>query len=703
MAPETTAPVPSALLEAVASPKPVPALPASASLVPRQSSGTFARFDHTPLGVRGYLERHGIRVTGERTKGDATWLYLDRCPVVQECVSTRGGTDIAVCVSTNSAIAYKNQHNRGTGLGWVDVRDALEPGYKAWVEARGWATGGASGGFVSASGGGVPEDWPAPQPLPEALPPVIRFDPSLLPEAFGPWIKDVADRVQCPIDFPAVAAMIALAGVVGRKIGIRPKRHDDWLVVPNLWGGAIGRPGVMKTPAIVEPLKPLRRMEIGAKGAFDDAKKTYRAALIVSKIAKKETEKKIRKIVQSDPDGARRMAAESFQGECERPTRARYIVNDSTVEKLGEILNENPNGVLVYRDELIGLLKSLDKEGQEGARSFYLEAWNGTGRYTYDRIARGTIDIEAAIVSIIGGIQPGPISQYLRGAAKEGMTDDGLMQRFQLLVWPDISADWVNVDRWPDTVARNRAYAVFEGLNNLEPILLGADTDRLEPDGIPFLRFTPEAQKVFDAWRSDLEALVRGGELHPALESHLAKYRSLIPSLALLIHLADGGSGAVGLTALNKAIAWGVYLRSHAERVFSQAIHPDLVAARSLARKILAGELKDGFSLREVYRKGWSGLASPDEAEAATKLLIDLDWLAETKITTTGRPTTAFRINPRLHELKDAQNSDTPSGGTDKGDRSPPPSPYNHPSGGSGSASSEGSPKNEPDDGWGES
>ena len=92
------------------------------------------------------------------------------------------------------------------------------------------------------------DDWPEPEPLP-ALPDVAPFDFDLLPNSLRPWIEDIAERVQCPPDFPAVGAIISLAAVVGRKIGIRPKRKDDWLEVPNLWGAIVGRPGVMKSPA----------------------------------------------------------------------------------------------------------------------------------------------------------------------------------------------------------------------------------------------------------------------------------------------------------------------------------------------------------------------------------------------------------------------------------------------------------------------
>src|ERR1700737_3806651 len=38
------------------------------------------------------------------------------------------------------------------------------------------------------------------------------------------------------------------------------------------------------------------------------------------------------------------------------PTLRRYKTNDSTVEKLGELLRENPAGLLVLRDELVGLI-----------------------------------------------------------------------------------------------------------------------------------------------------------------------------------------------------------------------------------------------------------------------------------------------------------------------------------------------------------
>src|SRR5262249_15023026 len=103
--------------------------------------------------------------------------------------------------------------------------------------------------------------WPEPEAVPDELPPVPAFDAGLLlPDVFQKWVADIAERAQCPPDFVAVAAVTGAAAVIGRKVAIRPKRQDDWTVVPNLWGLVVGRPGIMKTSALQEALKPLYRL-----------------------------------------------------------------------------------------------------------------------------------------------------------------------------------------------------------------------------------------------------------------------------------------------------------------------------------------------------------------------------------------------------------------------------------------------------------
>lgn len=499
---------------------------------------------------------------------------------------------------------------------------------------------------VSAEMGGAGDSWLDPEPL-SRLADVPTFDTTLLPDALRPWVEDIAERMQCPPEFIAVPAMVGLGSVVGRTVGICPKRQDDWLVVPNLWGFIVGRPGVLKSPAVAEALLPLKRLEVEAKRDFDAETERYKAQEYVQKIRLKETESSVRKALRSNAD-AERIASEAMRQELSPPSRRRYVVNDSTVEKLGEILRDNPRGVLVHRDELMGWLRSLEKEGREGDRAFYLEAWNGDERFTYDRIGRGTVDIEAACISIFGSIQPGPLGKYQVQAQATGASDDGLMQRFQLMVWPDLPAGWKNVDRKPDLKARHAAFRVYEFLDRLQPSTLRADHHEHKPDGIPFLRFSEEAQRLFDDWRATHELRIRAGGGSPAMEAHLSKYRSLVPALALLLHLADGGLNPVGAEAMMKALGWIRFLEAHAYRIYGAAENPNLAAARLLAPHLLRRKLKEGFTVRELYRKGWAGLTGQAIARKAVEYLEDLGWIRGKESRGEGRPTVTYEINPKI-------------------------------------------------------
>ena len=69
--------------------------------------------------------------------------------------------------------------------------------------------------------------WNVPKPLPSGLLPVPTFHLDFLPGSIAPWVGDIADRMQCPLEFVAVPAVVALGAALGRKIAIRPQRRTD--------------------------------------------------------------------------------------------------------------------------------------------------------------------------------------------------------------------------------------------------------------------------------------------------------------------------------------------------------------------------------------------------------------------------------------------------------------------------------------------
>jgi putative DNA primase/helicase len=299
--------------------------------------------------------------------------------------------------------------------------------------------------------------------------------------------------------------------------------------------------------------------------------------------------------------------------------------------------------VLILRDEAQGFFRSLDKPGREDARAFYIECWPGDGRHTVDRIGRGTLDIPACCVSILATIQPGPLQSYLFDAVNGGKGDDGLMPRFQLAVWPDVSADWRNVDRWPDTSARQVAYETIQRLADLEPFTIEAQHD--DHNAAPFLRFDPEAQVAFNGWLGKVEHAVRAGKLPTALEAVLAKYRSLVPSLALLIHLADGGCGPVPVSALERAVGWARYLFAHALRIYGVVPTPESEREAELREWILErGGTVTGRDLAHGLRRFRSNAAG---AEAALDALVKAgygEWVPVPPGPRGGRATREFRL-----------------------------------------------------------
>jgi Protein of unknown function (DUF3987) len=510
------------------------------------------------------------------------------------------------------------------------------------LETLDWESmGGCSPQRAVTSATSAPDDWPDPAPLGGELPPVPAFDSQLLPAALRPLAEDTAERMQVPLDYPAVVAVLCLAGATGRRAAIQPKATDtSWVVTPNLWGGIIAPPGLMKSPVISLLTQPLTRIEALWRAEYESAISGYQQQQEEMQLRKAAWREQFKAAQKGGKDAPARPDDSIAKPKC-----GRLITQDATMEKLHEIMHDNPAGVLVIRDELAGWLATLDKPGREGERAFFLSAWNGDTGYTMDRISRGSIHVDACCVSMLGGIQPARLRSYLNDALQDGPRNDGLLQRFQVLVYPDIPPDWRYVDRAPCPEAISNAQHIYHRLAHL---------DAAQP--LRF-RFDHDAQKLFVAWLTDLESKLRSVGLHPALVSHLAKYRKLMPALALLFELADGGGDNVSLEHARQSAAFCDYLESHARRIYSIIISPERQAAAELGRHLAAGwkRTEGMFTVRDIYQNDWRALATPDAVHRALAIVEDAGWVRLTPLeikTTGGRPRQLYAINPRVWRTK---------------------------------------------------
>ena len=123
---------------------------------------------------------------------------------------------------------------------------------------------------------------------------------------------------------------------------------------------------MLKSPAMGEVLKPLHRLEAEAAKDYEIEVEAFQAGMSAYQIRKQVKMQLIKEDLKKKKD----ITSEINLGldEPKEPIPVRYRTNDSTYESLGELLINNPTGVLVERDELISLLTCLDRDDQAVAR-----------------------------------------------------------------------------------------------------------------------------------------------------------------------------------------------------------------------------------------------------------------------------------------------------------------------------------------------
>lgn len=539
-------------------------------------------------------------------------------------------------------------------------------------------------------------DWKVPQPIRAELLPVKKLTKSMLPMDLADYVFDEAERAdKMPVDFVAVTLLSSLGSVLGTKVTIKPKPLGDWRVMSNLWSAVVGTPSMKKSPAYEAGLRPISQLidnaketskggELNQKTAtssintdFKDLNDELTIKMRAENLSAEQELKELKKELTKIKDEIEReelflkIAKQELRIEAnkkneianheEKPEK-RYQTDDTTIEALSDLEVNNPNGILVFRDELVGLFAFLEKDGGLG-KTFFLEGWNGTGSYQIDRIGRGKQFIPNHCLTVMGGIQPDKLIKYLEPAIK-GLGNDGFIQRFQLLVYPDAET-WEYVDRIPDKDARGAVYSIFEGIDELNEVSLydiGANISD-NYNKIPYFVFSDDAQNIFKEWMTWLHKEKIPNEEHPIIQEHLSKYPKLLAGLALLFHVIDGinlGSvGGVSKRAIEMAIEWCDYLETHARRIYGLVLHSSNFRASILANKLKNFSESDkwrtdGFSAREVFRKNWKSLTDMQNIYEALDILNDACWVHIEDVEATvkgGRPTKRYWINPKIYEM----------------------------------------------------
>jgi hypothetical protein len=381
-----------------------------------------------------------------------------------------------------------------------------------------------------------------------------------LPEPYSSYVEDTARARQCDPAAVALPLLAALAGTIGNARSVRI--WPDWLAPAVLWAAVVAPSGATKSPAFRSALAALEEIERSDREKWHLEHAEYEAKSQVHKADLAEWSHRKKADRGAPPEGGT------------EPTLPRCIVEDTTLQALGDVLSENPRGVLCARDELSGWVRSFDQfTGAGGADVARWLEIHRAGPLRVDRKADGHLYVPRAAVSICGTIQTDILPRVFGGEHQAA----GLLARFLLAAPPEPSRRWAlgRAASAPDTSELVRRFQALRALDLPE-----------EGEGKWTVELSSEAATMFGEWFDRHQARRQGAEPAP-WRAALSKLEELPGRLALVLALASAASPAhvteVDGDIMRRAIALTEWFVAEGERVYGMMVEtPEIRKDREL-------------------------------------------------------------------------------------------------------------------------
>lgn len=433
--------------------------------------------------------------------------------------------------------------------------------------------------------------------------------------SWGNWVATAAKAANAPADYVAGSLLSATAACIGNTR--RALAGPDWREPCVLWFGLIGDPSCGKSPAMEAVLRAVRRIETEEAESFKPQLQDYEARVARVQVDLEIWKAEAQRSRKNGNDLPPKPGLEA------PPVPPRIICQDSTVEALGQILQGNPRGLLMVRDELAGWMAGMTRYDRSGAsRAFFIEAY-GARSFTIDRKSSPPLHIPHLAVSVVGGMQP---DRFLSQIAKTD--DDGLAARF-LWVWPQPVA-FEQPEHAPDL------HRLQDALKRLRALPMAG----LEPVELPLQRDAAAILYEFAGKQQNSIAHASG-----LLKSWRGKARGTVVRLALTLeHLfwAWDGQGQPPTHVSPKAVAnaaalYENYFDPMAARVFIDTERPLEQRHAGAIARYLRDERLSEFTIRNLY-KDWrvGGLRESKPTKAAVEVLVQAGFARKARVRSGG-------------------------------------------------------------------
>ena len=333
----------------------------------------------------------------------------------------------------------------------------------------------------------------------------LVFPLDIFPTAIQQYMLECHRTLNASLDYMGCSMMWMLSIIIGNSVKIQVK--TGWVESGILWMAIVGRPGVGKTPNINNIIFPLQKANNNEIKTYIKRMDAYRAYMEMDK-KEREGEEQLRK-----------------------PTKTQFIASDITLEALVELHEENKNAVGVFKDELAGWLKDMNKYRAGSDLEFWLSSWSNKGVALNRKTSKSSF-VESPVIPILGGIQPGILNQFFTEENK----DNGFIDRI-LTCFPDLEVETYNDNemdaellQWYEDFTINmyqevkRRIVTYDNDNQITPIIATFSAGAKQ-----------EWQRIFD----EITAMQNSPMENEYMKSMLPKQKSYIPRFALLLNTLD--------------------------------------------------------------------------------------------------------------------------------------------------------------------
>jgi hypothetical protein len=479
------------------------------------------------------------------------------------------------------------------------------------------------------------------------LPDFVPFPTDALPKVVADFVHRGATALGCDESYIALPLLTMLSSAVGNSRRVQLKR--SWCEPAIFWTVVVGESGTLKSPALDLATKPIRRVQDAAFRQHAQDMEQYNQEKAIFEADLAQWKKSGRKNGEPPPEAPA------------EPIASRYTTTDCTIEALAVLLQEQPRGLLVARDELSGWINSFDAyKSCRGADVAHWLSMHRAGSLTVDRkIGRRVIHVPRAAVCITGTVQPRALASALVGRYNSQDTeamdkhekehfDNGLAARLLFAMPPKKPKKWTDDDI---------PYSFEKSLEDLVEKLLDLEMV-VDEKGLSQSYDLPLSSQGRRAWIQfyNLHA-EETAELTGDLAAAWAKLEGYAARFALLIHLIRHACDDPSLSnpdeideqSIEAGVVISRWFGNEASRVYqvlnASREKPETQEKRELVRIIK--EKGDRITVRELMRASRKYRDRATEAEAALDSLVKSKvgvWENEDHAGGSGRPVKVFRL-----------------------------------------------------------